>query len=113
LFGRIQDTDRYTSNAGYKDGRLRGYTSDLQNLTHLVVNGKYEAGGSYLSSINHEKGLVISGDWDGHVRIWDTEQDTKHVVHGSASGILSLVVTSKGFVTGHYDGSIKRWLAST
>ncbi len=60
--------------------------------------------------------LVISGGWDGHLRVWDPESaGFRNAVAVSSKPVSAVAVTPDGkqFLTGSVEGLLGRWDAAT
>ena len=52
---------------------------------------------------------LASGDWDGHLRIWNAETRKQEGQMQQASGVSGIAWSGEQFVTGGWDGVIRFW----
>ena len=98
---------------GYRDGNIRSWilsshTNSPFSIKPLPV---FYSLGDHITCISVYETLLISGSWDGQIRIFDYQTGTirRTLHHQNRSPILSITHFNQTIVSGHYDGSIIVW----
>jgi hypothetical protein len=102
----------YKLTIGYSNGQLHNsLVLHIGQKFHIVKNTVLNTKIDGLWCLKIMAGMIITGSWDGYIRICDDmENELVRVLHGEQkSAVLSVTEISNNILTLHYDGSLTLW----
>ncbi|KAJ3371297.1 acetyl-coenzyme-A carboxylase [Kappamyces sp. JEL0680] len=99
---------------GFSDGNIRSWKLQFNRSLHCYESSPLPilcSLGDHVTCIQVYENLMISGSWDGKIRLFDAKSDSlrRTLQSKEKSPVMSLTYSGGTIISGHYNGSITVW----